>query len=253
MTISRRGRVLLVALVAHAWLGSSVPAPAEATRPDARAVAREVFRDPEFWWKHIATIHGPDEAAPRLGFLERAGRGLVRAVRGFLRLVWPRGSPFDVANVTRYLVWVVLIVGLAFLVLRWRALWLWIRPTGGRAEPPASGGGGSTGLSDTTRLLEDAALALERGRADAAVRLGFLAVIAWLETTGLVPANPARTNREHLHALRHARIAGVGERFRRLALPYERVCYGERAATLDEAHAFLSDCRTLMAVETVPS
>jgi hypothetical protein len=216
-------------------------------------MAREVFRAPEFWWKKVERIHGPDVPAPLLDTLVRAGRWVLHAIGSLLQLLWPSGSPLALTNVLRYVALAVVIVWLVWLATRWREVWRWITPKVAAAPSVTSGGAVSTALPDVARLLDQAGTALEREQAESVVRFGFLAVIAWLTTHGLIPANRAHTNREHLDALHHPRAAPFREGFRRLALPYERVCYGQRAMTIDDARTFLADCRTLMADDAVPS
>lgn len=225
----------------------------EAIRRDAGAVAREIFDDPEFWWKGIESIQGPDVPAPPIEYLARAVRWLARRVIDLLRILWPSGHPLGFMNLSRYVVWAVLILWLVSLVVRWRDLWVWIKPKLRSAGPVGPADRVSTALPDVARLLEQASMALDTGDGESVVRFGFLAVIAWLETHDLIPANRARTNREHLEALRESPAVPFREGFRRLARPYERVWYGQQTIAIGDARSFLSDCRTFMVDGAVAS
>jgi hypothetical protein len=238
-------------LAGFLWLASapsqlfaSVPPSLPAGADPARA-AREVFQDPDFWWKRIerprmSTSWLESILLPLVDYCRQVLRRIAELIWEFFRWLF---SLFTGAGAgSTVLIW--LLVAVLFAIAAWRlgpviARWLsaiarWLS---GRAPAPSADAGAAwQPLAEASGLLEQSGAAFRDGKYADAIRLALLALIARLEKQGLLRYDTTRTNREYQFELRHR--SDLAACFGQLARIYERIWYGRgRADRADAEHA----------------
>lgn len=102
-----------------------------------------------------------------------------------------------------------------------------------KAVTPELGEDADAFAANPDTLFREGLAAHDAGRHSDAVVLLFRAIVARLSRIGLLLDDPSRTNREHQRDLRRRRHEA--DAFARAIPPFERVRYGSREATADEA------------------
>lgn len=218
---------------------------------DPVRAARDVFQGPDFWWKRLEPGPTPETSRLRRIFgaiLDLLGRGwdavwglIARALRFLF------GHSAGESSGGTVLVWIV-----AGAILAW-AIWKlsprihqWL----GRDAPPFRlDAFTSQALPAASDLHAEAERSLRDGRHAEAIRLALLALIAALETRGLLRYDATRTNREYRAELRpHPALAA---RFGQLARIYEAVWYGQEQAGREQAEESIRLCESPIDGETV--
>lgn len=225
---------------------SLAAAPLTSRAVDPARAAREVFQDPDFWWKRIDSRTISTSWLERLlaAIAEHVGRILAKIVeflwnilRNLFRLLGGASSAGSIAVwglVAALLVWS--IWRIAPVVIRWLS--------GGAFTPRAPEGIVSQPLPEAADLYEQAGHALRKGAYAEAIRLALLALIAQLEKQGLLRYDTTRTNREYQIELGPS--ADLAACFGQLARIYERAWYGRIAPGPAEAERAISLCGSVI-------
>lgn len=239
-----------VIAAAGAWWLSAPARLAAAGATDPAQAAREVFRDPQFWWKRVETK--TVDTSWMVSIAEAIARflgGLLRIVGDWLGWLLKRLFRFTIggSETGTAIVWI--IVGVLLVWAVWMLLpvvlrWLGMSPSSRASGPsPAK----LEVLPESADLFEQAGLAHSDGHHAEAIRLALLALIARLEKRGLLRYDTSRTNREYQRELRPSAEIAAG--FGRLARIYDRVWYGGRPAGREDAEQAIGLCRTMIAGE----
>lgn len=198
-----------------------------------RALATEILSRPEF---------RTSQAGP--GPLERLGRWLSEVWNGFLHwldgLFAFRGMAGGATSILFWLLLVTLVAGTAWLIA-------WALRRGGPAPAARAKDGGIPAAeavpNDPGWWLEEGRRRAEHGDFRLALRAVFLAMLHRLDRAGALRLDPARTNGEHLRALR-AR-PDLAELVRPVAADFEARWYGHRPATRQDYERGLAAFREL--------
>ncbi len=236
------GRAIVLALLACAVLGTV----AAAAPPDPTEAAREVFQDPEFWWKRTEKVE------VELPWYQKIFQALWDLFVEILKrvwewLVWLFSKLFSFASgdwsAGTPLVWLAACVCIAWALWKlYPVLRQWLRGDGASAaaQQPLP----FHELPQAELLFAQASEACRAGRYAEAIRLTLLAFIARLQQDGLLRYDPTRTNREYQIDLRPR--PDLAALFGDIARPFERVWYGQQSATPGEAERVLEWCRPIV-------
>lgn len=229
--------------------------PAAQGRPNPNATpgaaAREVFKDQAFWWKRVQSVEMPEATPSWLAAQWKWIGNVLRAVGDFIGDTVQRILEFF-ASISGFrlgdwssgvpLLWLVIAV---LVVLSLWKLYPWLRglwiASAQRAEPARVH---EEQLAEPRVLLAQAEAALRAGQEREALRLAFLALIAWLQQRRLLRYDASRTNREYYRDLRGD--AKMAELFHQAVQPFERVWYGEMPVRRSDAELVLSLCHRAM-------
>jgi hypothetical protein len=243
VAVWRSGRKAIAALlvVGIAWcagapLGSvAAAAPSMSAGADPARAAREVFQDPEFWWKRIehrslSTSWLETIIVPLLDFFDRILRRISELIARILRMLF--GIFTGNATTGTLVVWLIALALSGFAIWRLgRIILRWL--AGGAPAPDSPAAASWQALAAASDLLEQARASLRAGKYAESIRLALLAFIARLEKLGLVRYDTTRTNREYQMELRHR--SELAACFGQVARIYERVWYGRAAAGYADA------------------
>ncbi|MHB1561016.1 MAG: DUF4129 domain-containing protein [Isosphaeraceae bacterium] len=245
-----------LAAIAAAWAiwlsapGRLALAAAEAGATDPAQAARDVFRDPQFWWKRVETK--TVDTSWMVSIAEALAKFLAWIVSGlgeWIGWLLKRLFRFTIggSETGTAIVWI--IVGVLLVWAVWMLLPVVLRWLGALPSPSLSKGAPAKMevLPESADLFEQAGLALTEGHHAEAIRLALLALIARLEKQGLLRYDTSRTNREYQRELRPSAEIAAG--FGRLARIYDRVWYGGRPAGREDAEQAIGLCRTMIAGE----
>ncbi len=253
---ARRMAAIRPAAFAAAWaMWLSAPArlsaaAAAAGATDPAQAARDVFQDPQFWWKRVETK--TVDTSWMVSIAEVLAKLLARILGGLGEWIgWLLKRLFRFAigggETGRVLVWVIVAVLLVWVV--WMLLPVVLRWLGALPSPRTSGASPARMevLPESADLFEQAGLALRDGHHAEAIRLALLALIARLEKRGMLRYDTSRTNREYQRELTPSAEIAAG--FGRLARIYDRVWYGGRPAGREDAEQAIGLCHTMIAGE----
>ncbi len=246
-------RPAAIAAAVAGWLsapGRLALASAGAGATDPAQAARDVFQDPQFWWKRVETktvdtswmVSIAKALAEFLGWILS---GLGDWIRWLLRRLFR--FAIGGSETGTEIVWI--IVGVLLVWAVWMLLPVVLRWLGAMPASRASGASPARMeiLPESADLFDQAGLALRDGQHAEAIRLALLALIARLEKRGLLRYDTSRTNREYQRELRPSAEIAAG--FGRLARIYDRVWYGGRPAGREDAEQAIGLCRTMIAGE----
>jgi hypothetical protein len=208
---------------------------------DPADAAREVFENQAFWWKRaeparkVSTSWFESALAAVLdffgGILAAIGDWLAKMLSSLWRalLGGPSGGTIWV--------WLIVVVLLAWLL--WKLYPVIVSWLSGERLPATTREVTSwETLPEASQLFEQAGQAFRDGMNAEAIRLALLALIARLESRGLLRYDHTRTNREYQRELREQ--ADVAAPFGEVARIYERVWYGRWPAGQAEAERAIS-------------
>lgn len=211
---------------------------------DPVRAAKEVFQGPDFWWKRLGPSTTTETSwlgrfvAAILNLLGRAFLAVWDLIVRVFRFLFGRMAGDSSGGAV--LVWI-----LAGAILAW-AIWklspLILRWLGRDATPVATDATVTQPLPAASLLRAEAAQALRDGRHAEAIRLALLAMIAALETRGLLRYDTTRTNREYRAEL--GPRPDLSARFGQLARIYESVWYGREPAGRAQAEESIRLCET---------
>jgi hypothetical protein len=234
------------------------PATAEPEKPAAVAqdnaslqnagqTAREVFEGPDFWWKRKSTIDGPHGEVTWFAVVLEALGNLLKRIWEFIASLFQWNLGLQGWSGGIVVIWVVLALAGAWIL--WKlSFWCWNQSAQykrrGRTEANFLA---QETLPEARVLLEKAAKAVQAGEYSEALRFAFLAVLASLQSDGMLRYDPSRTNREYEQDLKQeSEILSV---FHQVARPYERVWYGRYPADQPEVERVFALCRRLVGKE----
>jgi hypothetical protein len=258
VTVWRPVRKVIAAWAAAAslWLVLAPFTTAAATPPsgiagaDPARAARDVFQDPDFWWKRIETRTVSTSwlesiLAAVLDFFGRILQAILELIVKILRSL--RGIFTGDTSAITVVIWAIITALLAWAT--WKlypmiARWLGGVSALGMPAPETQEGAGWQTLAEASHLFEQAGQAFHEGMYAEAIRLALLALIARLEKQGLLRYDTTRTNREYQRELRHR--TELAARFGQLARIYERVWYGRISADRAEAEQAINLCGSVI-------
>jgi hypothetical protein len=219
----------------------------KAALQNASQTAREVFEGQDFWWKRTRHIADADAGMSWFAIVLEALGNLLKRIWEIIAglFQWNLGLSGWPGGIV--VIWLVVALALAWML--WKlSFWFWSwwaqfkRPGQSKASLPAQ-----ETLPEASVLLERAAQAAAAGEYSQALRFAFLALLASLQSDGMLRYDPSRTNREYEQDLKHeSEILSV---FHQVARPYERVWYGRYPADRPEVERVFVLCRRLVGKE----